>query len=262
LLFHSLETLLQILELRHCLIIGIAAKLGTMVSWQTPLCPFTIDFDPAKLEEIRTAVLSGFYTVPRGGIEIGGVLYGTYTNGRLTISGYLKIETEYLTGPGFELSENDCASLKKLLEEAKPADPKLRPAGWFRSRTRTDIHLSEKDLELYREFFPEPWQVALVLKPDRMGGTQCGYFFRDPDGEIKADACVKEFPLWPYAGPKTEAAEPFETPAPEPVLEEPTESPEPAPRRRRSFLWQFVRFTLLGIILAGAAVLVYWVATH
>jgi len=238
-----------------------------MVSWQTPLCPFTIDFEPVKLEDIRVAVLGGFYTVPRGGVEIGGVLYGTYSDGRLTISEYLKIETEYLTGPSFELSEHDRDGLRKLLNEAKFENSGLRPVGWFRSRTRSDIYLSEKDLDLYSEFFPKPWQVALVLKPDRLGEMQCGYYFRKPDGTIKAEASVLEFPLWPLATPKKER-DAVEEPEPAPRAAEPqfpqsTEPDEPPPvARRRASWWQFVRYALIGIMLAGAAILGYWVATR
>jgi proteasome lid subunit RPN8/RPN11 len=237
-----------------------------MVSWQTPLCPFKIDFEPAKLEDVRVAVLGGFYTVPRGGIEIGGVLYGTYSDGRVEISEYQKIETEYLTGPSFELSENDRDGLRKLLNEGKFSSSGLRPVGWFRSRTRTEMYLSEKDLELYSEFFPEPWQVVLVLKPDRLGEIQCGYFFRNSDGTIKADASVLEFPLWPLATPKKERAA-VEEPEPQPraVVSQlpPSTEPAEAPLPRRQVSWlQFVRFTLIGIVVAALVILGYWVATR
>jgi proteasome lid subunit RPN8/RPN11 len=162
------------------------------------LCPFTIEFEPRKLEEIRAAVLEGFYAVPRGGVEIGGVLYGKRENGKLAILDYRTIETEYLTGPSFRLSEKDLAGLRALLAETKFEDPEMLPVGWFLSHTRSPICLSGQDLEIHREFFSEPWQVALVLKPDTAGKVRGGYFFRQAGGVLKADSSLCEFPVAPY----------------------------------------------------------------
>ena len=35
--------------------------------------------------------------------------------------------------------------------------------GWYHSHTRSEIFLSDADLEIHNRYFPEPWQVALVL---------------------------------------------------------------------------------------------------
>jgi proteasome lid subunit RPN8/RPN11 len=192
-----------------------------MTSWQTPLCPFTIGFAAEKLDEIRIAVVDSFYKVPRGGLEIGGVLYGKRMEGWLLITDFRKIETEYLTGPSFDLSEDDRTSLRNLLAETQFEDPQVIPVGWFHSHTRSGIYLSEKDLELYREFFPEPWQVALVLRPERLGPVQGGYFFRAADGQVKADSSVLEFSLMPTVGDKSAARAAQETVAPKRISVEP-----------------------------------------
>jgi proteasome lid subunit RPN8/RPN11 len=189
-----------------------------MTSWQTPLCPFTIEFAPGKLDDIRIAVVDSFYKVPRGGIEIGGVLFGKRENGRLLVHDYRRIETEYLTGPSFRLSENDQAGLRTLLQETTFPDPDLRPVGWFHSHTRSGIHLSESDLGIYHQYFPEPWQIAMVLKPDTLGGVRGGYFFRQATGLVKSDAPVEEFALQPYFGKK-------QAPADDAVLVEKPEAP-------------------------------------
>jgi proteasome lid subunit RPN8/RPN11 len=195
-----------------------------MATWQTPLCPFEIEFAPHKLDEIRIAVIDGFYAVPRGGVEVGGVLFGTHVNGRVRVTDYQKIETEYLSGPSFHLSDADREGLRKLLAEAK-----LQPVGWFHSHTRSTIQLTERDLALYQEFFPEPWQVALVLRPENLGPVRGGYFFRDTDGQVKADTTALEFTLQPVflnsaaaaeeiaAAPKEIEVAPAAPPAPEEV---------------------------------------------
>jgi proteasome lid subunit RPN8/RPN11 len=247
-----------------------------MASWQTPLCPFTIEFAPSKLDEIRIAVTESFYAVPHGGVEIGGVLFGKRENGRLLIQDYRRIETEYLTGPSFRLSENDHSGLRTLLLDTKFPDPELRPIGWFHSHTRSGIHLSEGDLGIYDKYFPEAWQVAMVLKPDKFGRVCGGYFFRQTGGLVKADAPVDEFVLNPYSGkvPDETPVEPIEEPpASEPNSEGPLvheSSPpfeEPLLFRSigKSSSWSVKKRVFLVLLAAaslGAGFAGYWVATH
>jgi proteasome lid subunit RPN8/RPN11 len=244
-----------------------------MSSWQTPLCPFTIEFAPAKLDEIRIAVMDNFYVVPHGGVEIGGVLFGKREDGHLVIQDYRKIETEYLTGPSFRLSENDHSGLRTLLQETKFSDPDLRPVGWFHSHTRSGIHLSDSDLGIYHKYFPEPWQVAMVLKPDTFGTIRAGYFFRQTGGLVKADAAVDEFFLKPYFGKTPEL--PLEELAPAvSIAEKPEESSidEPLPAVEEPLLfrsiypspsWSIKKRVVLALLAAtsiGAGFAGYWVA--
>jgi proteasome lid subunit RPN8/RPN11 len=246
-----------------------------MAFWQTPLCSFTIEFVPAKLDEIRIAVMDNFYAVPHGGVEIGGVLFGKRENGRLLIQEYRKIETEYLNGPSFRLSENDHSGLRALLRETKFLDPDLRPVGWFHSHTRSAIHLSESDLGIYQQYFPEPWQVAMVLKPDTFGAVRGGYFFRQAGGSVKADAAVDEFSLKPYFGKTPDA--PVEEKAGRPsIAEKPEEAPvnQPAPAVEEPALfrsidqspsWSIQMRVFLSLLAAasiGAGIAGYWVAVH
>jgi hypothetical protein len=43
------------------------------------------------------------------------------------------------------------------------------------------IFLSHYDTWLHKNFFPEPWQVALVVEPHE---SLAGFFIRQPDGEL------------------------------------------------------------------------------
>jgi hypothetical protein len=261
-----------------------------MASWQTPLCPFTIDFAPDKLDEIRMAVVDGFYAVPHGGVEIGGVLFGKREDGRLRIDDFRKIETEYLSGPSFRLSENDLAGLRNLLAQTRFKDPEIRPVGWFLSHTRSGIHLPEKDLALFRQLFPEPSQITLVLRPDKLGTVRAGYFFRQSDGLIKTDAPLDEFTLAPYTGEKQAPPEELvsaEEPAaakespqrvPEQILVSPPEpavavTPEPAIADPRPMFqaiyakpsWSMKKRVFVALLSLGslaAAIAGYFAAAH
>jgi hypothetical protein len=69
----------------------------------------------------------------------------------------------------------------------------LTSVGWFLSHTRSEITLSDSDLELYSIFFPAPWQVTLVVRPGRGGSMRAGFFVREADGTVKSENSYLEF---------------------------------------------------------------------
>ncbi len=164
-------------------------------TWTTPECPFTIEYTARVLDDIRLAVVDAFFSLPRGGAEIGGILLGRRNAGRLLITGSSALDCEHAYGPSFTLSPKDQARLGELLSSART--PGSQPVGWYHSHTRSEIFLSEADLDIHKRFFPEPWQVALVLKPHTFQPTRAGFFFSDSAGVIQAAAPYQEFVLDP-----------------------------------------------------------------
>jgi len=164
-------------------------------TWDVPECPFTIAYPPRVLDDIRLAVMDAFFSLPHGGAEIGGILLGRYDNRCLLISDSVPLDCEHAFGPSFKLSPRDLARLKELLDVAHADN--LQPAGWYHSHTRSEIFLSDADQEIHRHYFPEPWQVALVLRPHTFQPTRGGFFFRERDGSIRASASYREFALEP-----------------------------------------------------------------
>lgn len=156
--------------------------------WEAPECPVRIEFPVAVMDEMRAAVVDAYYSVPRGGVEIGGVLFGKNERGCVRIESWRQIPCEYATGPSFSLSDNDREGLTRLLGESK-----LEPVGWFHSHTRSEIRLTPADIELYDRFFPGKRQIALVLRPGHLQATRAGFFFRDAGGRIETEASCREF---------------------------------------------------------------------
>ena len=178
---------------------------GSWGTWTAPQCPFAIEYSRRKLEEIRLAVVDAFFSVPRGGLEIGGVLLGKFESGRLSIVDYRPIACEHALGPSFRLSTNDQSRLAEALAAARQNTSNLQPVGWYHSHTRSEIFLSEADLEIHSRYFPETRQVALVLRPSTFEPTRGGFFFRSPDGTIHAQSSYEEFVIEP---PPLHAAHP------------------------------------------------------
>jgi proteasome lid subunit RPN8/RPN11 len=147
------------------------------------------------LDDIRLGVVDAFFSLPRGGAEIGGVLLGRHVEGRVSIAEYLALDCEHAMGPSFVLSPRDESKLQELLDQVRSNPAGLIPVGWYHSHTRSEIFLSEADQEIHRRFFPEPWQVALVFKPHTFQPMRCGFFFRETDGSIHATSTYQEFLL-------------------------------------------------------------------
>src|SRR5579864_3749399 len=181
---------------------------GALATWSTSECPFAIEYSRKALDDIRLAVVDAFFSLPRGGAEIGGILLGKVEEHRIQILDYAPIECEHAFGPAFTLSPADQERLGEMLLQPFPGS--LRPVGWYHSHTRSEIALSEADLDIHNRYFPERWQVALVLRPSAVQPTQAGFFFREPDGSIHAQNSYHEFvvealPLQPVPGTYSQA---------------------------------------------------------
>jgi proteasome lid subunit RPN8/RPN11 len=233
----------------------------TVVTWSVPQCPYTIECSARTLDDIRLVITDAFFSLARGGLEVGGILLGKIEGRRLSILEYAALECEHAYGPSFTVSLTDMTQLRELIKSAPAQHPGLEVVGWYHSHTRTGIYLSDEDLELHRQFFPEPWQVALVLKPHTFDPMRIGFFFRESDGSIHSKESYQEIELEPLpmrqipasapprAEPKRElprrgklsqqvdvevTAEPVSPPppaaAPAPA---PTPAPAPAPAARK-----------------------------
>jgi len=261
-----------------------------LARWTVPDCPFAIDYAPRVLDDIRMAVVDAYFSLPRGGAEIGGLLLGRRGNGRLLILASAPLECEHAFGPSFTLSQNDLQRLHELID-ANGNDPDALPVGWYHSHTRTEIFLSETDVEIHKRFFPERWQVALVLKPHMFMPVRAGFFFTAADGTMHGDGSSGEFQLEPLPVrplPSLAAAAPsplspmsqsegearvIDVPAGAVEVSEPEPEPEPAaesmpqpiatefagfsllqpgPEAPRRRVWAYAAAGMLGIGLAFA----------
>ena len=229
--------------------------------WTIPGHRLNIEYALSVLEQLRIDSIDGLNKVPHGGIEIGGVLFGVRGGDRVRILASRSIACEYALGPSFVLSEKDQAGLREMLEASRK-DPDLKgmePVGWYHAHTRSGVCLTERNLELYNRFFPEPWQIALVIRPANFSPTTAGFFFHEPDGKIHAESSYLEFTVAPLSRVEKEPERQdiaIATSAPEPEPEPPEPEREtlaPITKKRRSNFWIAAAASLLlaGIGLAG-----------
>lgn len=163
--------------------------------WAVVGLPMAVECSRAILEEIHGMVQDGMRQLSRGGIEVGGVLFGRRTEGAIRVIAWRPIACEHARGPGFLLSNNDSQRLMQMLESAA-RDPQLQvlePVGWFVSHARSGVEMSAEDQETYQKFFPEAWQVTLVYHPVNQGTSRAGFFMRERDGKLRTESSYREF---------------------------------------------------------------------
>ena len=237
--------------------------------WRAAGRPLIIEYRVSVLEEIRAAVMEGLRAVPRGGVEVGGVLYGRRERDLVQITARRPLNCEHALGPAFLLSGRDEEALAQLLAapEHDRALAGTRAVGWYHSHTRSEINLTERDLEIHARFFAEAWQIALVVRPHQSEPTRAAFFVRGADGAMRAEPS-HEFVLNPHARrdwphpemPRVDGAL-AAAPAPAAVVEAPpkpavrVEPPDPPARRRRWRVWAALSVLVVGAValaLAGA----------
>jgi hypothetical protein len=167
----------------------VAEKPGeaTSATWVADCPEARWEFPRVLLERLAAEAMKGFESSPAGGVELGGVLYGTRTGNHVRVRANLPVACEHRNGPAFTLSEPDKAGLDELLggenEEAKG----LKPVGWYHTAYRELIPAPGTEALLER-WFPERWQAVLVLRRERAAPVQVGFFPRDANGAIGLDA--------------------------------------------------------------------------
>ncbi len=140
-----------------------------------------IEYDLDALARIEDEVASGLKALPEGGAEVGGILLGTYDGDRLQVSDFEPLPSDPDAGPLFLMSDIERAALAERIRfhNSRTRATGRRVVGWYHSHTRSGLAMSPEDLAVHERYFPEPWQVALVLHPDGQGVMDAKFFLRE-----------------------------------------------------------------------------------
>jgi hypothetical protein len=150
------------------------------------VCPGSV------LETIRLEAVDGFCRLSHGGLETGGILLGKRTDRSIEILAALPIQCEHKLGPSFLLSAADETSLQAALVIDKLGS--LQPVGLYISHPRRGFSVTEADVKILDRHFPEPWQLVLILTPEKGAPTRAGFFLRGSVGQ-HTFVCAHEFSL-------------------------------------------------------------------
>ena len=230
-----------------------------------------MDFEAFVLERIRVAAAAGLSRI-RGGLEIGGVLYGRRENGQVHVQAFAPLQPEYAYGPTFTLSPADEEQFERLVNGSHP--PGLEAVGWYCSRRKDDLDLSVKHLRLFDHFFPRTGDATLIVRASQFGPSEARLFCRKTGHMLEsrdlrlapvhrgasAQVANTTAPAPPRpAGPPPSRSLPV-APPPAAVARPALPSPPPAyraapvPRPRPRPAWQWIVPALLLATLAGAGI--------
>lgn len=145
------------------------------------------------IEKIRQIVMAGFASLPRRGLETGGLLFGRVeqlASGRrlITVEGCEAFESEHVSGPSYVLSAADRHALQDRLDALDINDI----VGWFRSQTRDGLAPDMADADLFQNFLGNG-TILLLVKPHR-GATAEARIYARENGEF-ADFGLESFPF-------------------------------------------------------------------
>lgn len=184
-------------------------------------------------------IMRGFGVTRRRGTETGGLLIGKIDRQAepvVHVQEFEVVPCEYASGPSYVLSANDQQRFKEAIARWEPSpNRELHAIGYFRSHTRDGFALDDKDIELFREYFRDPLDVALLIRPFATRAASAGFFLQE-NGSLKSEVTSPEFPFvgagkrrkdQPAIPEAEQVANETATPAAPPVPAAPIPSPPP-----------------------------------
>ena len=114
--------------------------------------------------------------------EVGGILVGQWCSNTSDESMFIVIENilraRYTRQSNVHLTftKDSIVNFHHIVEQ-RYANKQI--VGWYHTHPRMGVFLSNYDTWLHDHFFPEPWQVALVVEPHSCQG---GFFIRQKNG--------------------------------------------------------------------------------
>ncbi len=235
---------------------SVAGSSGGYV-WEDPGDSIMIQVSLEVVERLGIAVQQGLGAGPRG-IEIGGILLGRMLPGygrTVLVEDFELSPCEHLRGASYTLSPRD----RRLLGARMARRAGVQVVGYFRSHTRPGMYLDQDDFAVFSQYFPEAWQVFLLVRPSNDGPATGGFFFWE-DGDINRRSTYRQFPFdsaalmadgFPITGGQPAVKPVAPRPVPVSVRPKPVPAPVRAARRLPSLPWIVVPIIAVLFLIAG-----------
>jgi hypothetical protein len=170
---------------------------GDWLVSEIPGKPLAVRMSLDVVQRLGMAVREGFKSLPRRGLETGGLLIGRTrkASGKLLIdvADFEPVESEHATGPSYLLSDVD----RRLLEAriaAREGKKGVSIVGFYRSHTRRNFAVTLEDSALFSSYFRKPNDFFLLIKSNDEGPPTCGLIFRE-NGKDLFGIPGAQFPL-------------------------------------------------------------------
>jgi hypothetical protein len=157
--------------------------------WPAPGRPFSIQLSLGVMDRIEADIREDLREARGRPVETGGILFGHLEGGgkALYIEGYRRVRCEHRHGLSYRLSGADQRRLEHALRRGQVA-------GFYRSHTRPGLYLDQDDYALIENYFSNPHDVFLLVRPNAEGSATGGFFFWEEDS-IHRHSTYLEFPF-------------------------------------------------------------------
>jgi hypothetical protein len=167
--------------------------------WTAPEVALLVEYPLDIMEELRSLLCDELHRLSRGGGDVAGVLFGVSRGAAIRIMTWRAISRDAGDEQSPRLSRHDRAEMVRVLGMAAsdPAMQGYEPLGWFCSHADGGTGLTPADIDLFENFFPNSWQVTLLLRRGPGGTARAGFFVREHDGSLRSDASYRELFIQP-----------------------------------------------------------------
>ena len=167
--------------------------------WEITGRPLIVKLSLDFVDRLLPEVMRGFGSMPRRGVEMGGILLGTVDRSAerpvVVVDDYEPVPCQHSRGATYLLSDEELARFKGVTGKWSQGEGKQTFAvGYYRSHTREGLGMADEDVDLFNQLFPDPQAICLVVKPFATRVSQAGIFIRE-NGNVRAQSSYKEFPF-------------------------------------------------------------------
>jgi hypothetical protein len=201
--------------------------------WEIAGRPVVVKLSLDFVDRLLQEVMRGFGSMPRRGVEMGGILLGTIDRSGerpvVVVDDYEPVPCQHSRGATYQLSDDEMVRFQETVSKWAYSEGKQTFAvGYYRSHTREGLGLADEDLNLFNQLLPDPQAICLLIKPFATRVSQAGVFIRE-NGNVRAQSSYKEFPF--RRREMTGSTEPVARPAPPPRAARPGPAPQSQPHR-------------------------------
>lgn len=143
------------------------SQVSPFLLWRADGDPLAVEFSRVVLEQIRQACFAASSSLARDRHGIAGVLLGTRLGTFRRVLGWQLIEHGHGAGQPFHLGEEEEIRLRRQLKESSGRG--METLGWFSSRTRGGLVVSQEERRIHELLFNESEQLMLTMRILRSG---------------------------------------------------------------------------------------------
>ena len=216
-------------------------------TWNDAAGTLTVELAIPTVDRLALESLEAFKAVPRGGLEIGGLLLGSRDSStgctRIRIDNYVSVASEYRSGPYYALSPFDLETLHQAVAQHPDA------VGMYRTVTHAENPvLQSDDHSVFERHFTSEGNVFLLIHP---ASRTAAFYVWSPKGLAMVHRFPFEAGVLSHGSTEPAESEPETETEAQPKVD--TAPPRPSvilagPSRSRTWLMRAVALVAGGII--------------